>query len=131
VSDLLQRFWVDRANCLGTDPAAFFLPQGASSHLHDAARRVCARCEVRPECLTYRLVTSGGHDDDGIWAGTSKSYRRDLRREFGVTRVPLDRIDLRALLGRVRAWFAERDAALAGDVDGSDDELVDDVAYAS
>lgn len=115
MSDLLQRFWVDRANCLGTDPATFFLPPGASSHLHDAARQVCAKCEVRPECLAYRLVTSGGHDDDGIWAGTSKALRRDLRRQFGVTRVPLDRIDLRALLSHARAWFAERDAVVESD----------------
>jgi len=66
--------WVDRALCAQTDPEAFFPEKGGSTR---EAKRICARCEVKAECLEYALT----HDERyGIWGGSSEKERRRLRR---------------------------------------------------
>lgn len=73
-----EQDWQDRALCAQTDPEAFFPEKGGSTR---DAKRVCATCEVRAECLDYALA----HDERfGIWGGLSNLERRRLRR--GVTR---------------------------------------------
>lgn len=42
-----------------------------------AARAVCRRCLVRPECLAYALAAD---ITDGIWGGHTPAERRDLAR---------------------------------------------------
>jgi WhiB family redox-sensing transcriptional regulator len=42
------------------------------------ARRICARCPVRAECLEYALRL---HIADGIWGGTSERMREKLQRK--------------------------------------------------
>lgn len=67
--------WQTKALCAQTDPEAFFPDKGGSTR---EAKRVCAKCEVRQECLGYAL------DNDerfGIWGGTSERDRRRLRRQ--------------------------------------------------
>ena len=64
--------WTLRANCAGTDPEAFFPEQGASNKL---AKRVCANCPVRAECLEY-----GAAEHFGIWGGLSAHERRPGRQ---------------------------------------------------
>lgn len=66
--------WVADALCAQTDPELFFPEKGGSS---DAAKRVCAACDVTEECLTYALRTG---QDDGIWGGLSRMERRELSR---------------------------------------------------
>jgi WhiB family redox-sensing transcriptional regulator len=49
------------------------------------AKTVCARCEVRGECLAFALATRQLH---GIWGGTSPEERTVLRnkaRTVGLT----------------------------------------------
>jgi WhiB family redox-sensing transcriptional regulator len=41
------------------------------------AKRVCAACPVRVECLAYAISKS---DLDGIWGGLSAKERRRLRQ---------------------------------------------------
>ncbi len=66
--------WQDRALCAQTDPEAFFPEKGGSTR---EAKRVCASCEVRAECLEYALA----HDERfGIWGGLSERERRKLKR---------------------------------------------------
>jgi WhiB family redox-sensing transcriptional regulator len=69
--------WEARAACRGMGPELFFPESGDSL---EPGRDVCARCEVRPECLEYALRLSTGHLLPGIWAGTSERGRRQLRR---------------------------------------------------
>jgi len=45
--------WQERALCAQTDPEAFFPEKGGSTR---EAKRVCATCEVREECLQYALA---------------------------------------------------------------------------
>ena len=67
--------WKADGACL--TPAArgveFFPGQGDPT---DPAKRICAGCTVRRECLTYALTTP--REKYGIWGGTSGADRRDL-----------------------------------------------------
>lgn len=69
--------WQDLALCAETDPEAFFPEKGGSTR---EAKRVCAACAVRLECLTWAL------DNDerfGIWGGMSERERRRFKRKGG------------------------------------------------
>ncbi len=60
--------------CRGADPDVFFPDQGQSL---EPARRICAECVVRDECLEYAL---DNRERFGVWGGTSERERRRLRR---------------------------------------------------
>ena len=65
--------WQELGACRGMDPDIFFPERGA---LNLAAKRVCAGCEVRQECLDHAL-DNGEHF--GIWGSTSERERRFMR----------------------------------------------------
>jgi WhiB family transcriptional regulator, redox-sensing transcriptional regulator len=66
--------WMDLGLCAETDPALFFPEKGGSTA---AAKRICAACPVRAECLEYALDHCGVFDvgSHGIWGGTSLEER--------------------------------------------------------
>jgi WhiB family transcriptional regulator, redox-sensing transcriptional regulator len=66
--------WQERALCAQTDPEAFFPEKGGSTR---EAKKVCAGCEVRAECLEYALAND---ERFGIWGGLSERERRKLKR---------------------------------------------------
>lgn len=71
--------WRDRAACLDEDPELFF-PIGAKEPAMlqiEEAKHVCARCEVRADCLLWALTIG---EDHGVWGGLSEDERRALRR---------------------------------------------------
>ena len=64
-----------KALCAQTDPDAFFPEKGGSTR---DAKRVCAKCEVREQCLKWAI----DHDERfGIWGGMSERERRRYKRE--------------------------------------------------
>lgn len=67
--------WRHRAACKGADPETFFPLPG---HSPAAAKRVCADCPVRVQCLEYALGTGFRY---GVWAGTTEAERRPLLAE--------------------------------------------------
>jgi WhiB family transcriptional regulator, redox-sensing transcriptional regulator len=67
--------WRDQAACIGEDPEIFFPPQYENA---TAAKRICARCTVRGDCLDYALEHNLQH---GIWGGISINKRRARRRQ--------------------------------------------------
>ncbi|GAA1876247.1 hypothetical protein GCM10009836_67010 [Pseudonocardia ailaonensis] len=69
-----EQEWQERALCAQTDPEAFFPEKGGSTR---EAKRICAGCEVRAECLEYALAQD---ERFGIWGGLSERERRRLRR---------------------------------------------------
>lgn len=71
--DLDSETWQAEALCAQTDPDSFFPEQGASAH---EAKRVCAYCPVRSDCLEYALAND---ERFGIWGGLSELERRRLR----------------------------------------------------
>ena len=61
--------WRDRALCAQTDPEVFFPDKGEST---TPAKRVCAGCEVRTECLQDAL----DHGERfGVWGGLCEEER--------------------------------------------------------
>ena len=66
--------WQERALCAQTDPEAFFPEKGGSTR---EAKKVCASCDVRAECLDYALAND---ERFGIWGGLSERERRKLKR---------------------------------------------------
>lgn len=69
-----QPDWQERALCAQTDPEAFFPEKGGSTR---EAKRICAGCDVRAECLEYALAFD---ERFGIWGGLSERERRKLKR---------------------------------------------------
>lgn len=80
--------WADRAACRGLD-ANLFHPERGENTAH--AKKVCAACPVRDECLAYALTHYEKH---GIWGGLSERERQPLRRDL----VAAGRIDPYALI---------------------------------
>ena len=71
--------WMTEAKCRGTDPNLFFPDgPGVSNTTITTAKKVCAECPVRLECLEYanRL-----HIFDGVWGGLSVTERRGYTRK--------------------------------------------------
>lgn len=75
--------WVADALCAQVDPKIFFPEKGESSK---DAKRICARCDVKAECLAYALDNA---EPFGIWGGLSAIQRRILRRKLPVLK-PID-----------------------------------------
>jgi WhiB family redox-sensing transcriptional regulator len=66
--------WQQEALCAYVDPDVFFPEKGGSSR---EAKRICAECNVREECLEYALAND---ERFGIWGGLSERERRRLKR---------------------------------------------------
>ncbi len=62
--------WLDRIACKGMDPQLFY-PHSTDRRQTAAAKAVCARCPVRPQCEEFR-----GNAVVGVWAGTSSADRK-------------------------------------------------------
>jgi WhiB family redox-sensing transcriptional regulator len=74
--DLLRPRWMHHAACRGQGFDAWFSTDEEGEET-DAARRVCAGCPVRPECLAYALDCSIRY---GLWGGLSPTERAALNR---------------------------------------------------
>jgi WhiB family transcriptional regulator, redox-sensing transcriptional regulator len=75
LADVRGMEWADWAICGETDPdpEAYFVEKGGSTR---PAKRVCAGCPVRQECLQYAL----DHEEAfGVWGGLSARERRNLK----------------------------------------------------
>jgi WhiB family redox-sensing transcriptional regulator len=72
--DTLERAdFRDDAPCSTTDPEVFYPEKGGTTL---PAKKVCAGCDVRRECLLFALQ----HDERfGVWGGMSERERRRLR----------------------------------------------------
>jgi len=71
--------WMLRARCREARAGEFFPSDGVGV---DRARRVCAECPVKSECLEYALKYRIDH---GVWGGCSERERRRLLRQRRVT----------------------------------------------
>ncbi|MDE2591791.1 MAG: WhiB family transcriptional regulator [Actinomycetales bacterium] len=66
--------WQADAICSQTDPEAFFPEKGGSTR---DAKRICAGCDVKQQCLEYALAND---ERFGIWGGLSERERRKLKK---------------------------------------------------
>lgn len=67
--------WSERAACRGSDPDVFYPSDGAKV-VESRAKKVCARCPVRAECLEHALRTEEPY---GVWGGLNEVERRAIR----------------------------------------------------
>ena len=72
--DEAQLSWQVDSLCAQTDPEAFFPEKGGSTR---DAKKICASCDVRAQCLEYALQN---YERFGIWGGLSERERRKLRK---------------------------------------------------
>jgi WhiB family redox-sensing transcriptional regulator len=63
----------DDAECAGITHVMFPTTPGGVA----AAQRVCRRCDVQAECLSYALTRGEVH---GVWGGLSEVERDEIRR---------------------------------------------------
>ena len=74
--------WAREAACRGAE-AALFYPADPAERKEDRierealAKRICAGCAVREECLQAALER---HESYGIWGGLNEVERRALTR---------------------------------------------------
>lgn len=76
-----EQEWMDAARCRAYVPAVFFPSDGVGV---DVARRICAQCPVREQCLEYALTY---HIDHGVWGGASERERRRILRSRRLSRL--------------------------------------------
>jgi len=65
--------WRLSAECLDADPEIFFPEAGGNGA---DAKKVCARCNVKQDCLNYAIANL---IDEGVWGGTSAVERQRMR----------------------------------------------------
>lgn len=96
--------WRSAAACRVADPELFFPVSSSGPDLEQEAeaKEVCARCQVRPECLAFALRTRQVH---GVWGGMSEQER------YLLWRPDERRIDKGAAAQRADAELPERPIA--------------------
>jgi WhiB family transcriptional regulator, redox-sensing transcriptional regulator len=75
--------WMARGDCRYEPPATFFPSDGVGV---EVAKRICATCPVREQCLEYAL---DNRIDHGVWGGTSERQRRRLLKKRKTVSSPL------------------------------------------
>jgi WhiB family redox-sensing transcriptional regulator len=65
-----------RGLCSQADPTIFFPERGGSA---GEAKKICAQCSIREQCLEEALAQSN-YNDHGIWGGTTERERRKIRK---------------------------------------------------
>jgi len=72
--------WAGEALCAQIGGDLWFGGKGES---YEPAKRICAACPVRPECLEYALAA--GEWRHGVWGGMSPRERRAEARRRAAT----------------------------------------------
>jgi WhiB family transcriptional regulator, redox-sensing transcriptional regulator len=80
MTDYAPAGWREAGACASADPDLFFpiSATGKAAAQIAQARRVCAGCRVRRQCLDF-AVNAG--EMEGIWGGTTPDERIRARRE--------------------------------------------------
>lgn len=80
MTDYAPAGWREAGACASADPDLFFPISAAGKGAAQvaSARRVCAGCRVRRQCLDF-AVEAG--ETEGIWGGTTPEERIRARRE--------------------------------------------------
>lgn len=113
--------WQLRAACRGMDVSAFFHPTGERGarwrRREERAKRVCAGCPVRAECLEHALMAE---EPFGLWGGMGENdrwalvrQRRDARRRSRLA-VPAESFVADAMTSRPTDQHPDGDRDAAG-----------------
>lgn len=77
---VLDTEWMAQGNCADKPPSLFFPSDGVGV---EVAKRVCADCPMKADCLDYAL---DNRIDHGVWGGTSERERRRILKARGARR---------------------------------------------
>jgi WhiB family redox-sensing transcriptional regulator len=73
--------WQDRAACRDDDTGVFdYDPETDPARKAEAAKAICAGCQVRDACLGFALSQPADEDTIGIYGGLTPAERYDLRQ---------------------------------------------------
>lgn len=75
--------WMARGLCTNVPPSTFFPSDGAGV---EVARKICASCPVKTECLEHALANRIDH---GVWGGCSERERRRILKRRRTERAAL------------------------------------------
>lgn len=75
VSMGMDTTWMATGNCNNHPPAVFFPSDGVGV---EVAKKICATCPVKDQCLEYALDQRIDH---GVWGGASERQRRRLLKQ--------------------------------------------------
>ena len=80
MTDYAPAGWREAGACASADPDLFFPISAAGKGAAQVARarRVCAGCRVRRQCLDFAIAAG---EAEGIWGGTTPEERLRARRE--------------------------------------------------
>ncbi len=67
--------WMANGECRFEPPSTFFPSDGVGVEI---AKRICADCKVKAQCLEYALEHRIDH---GVWGGTSERQRRRILKK--------------------------------------------------
>lgn len=73
--------WMLLAECVDFPPGTFFPADGAGV---EVAKKICAACVVKEDCLEYAISNKENH---GVWGGTSERERRRILKRRAMTHV--------------------------------------------
>lgn len=109
--------WRHKARCRNEEPELFFslTERGpAATDQIDQAIRVCRRCPVQPECLSWALESG---QDAGVWGGMSAIDRRELNRRTSSSPTPGKRGQRRSPISPRSPGFGLSEAQIADELD--------------
>ena len=72
--------WTGNEPCRSMPPELYY-PEGSSGTLPRIVLDMCQFCYTFDECLEWALH----HEQDGIWASTTRNQRKQMRRARGIT----------------------------------------------
>ena len=72
--------WMPRGLCASLPPSTFFPSDGAGV---EEARKICAGCPVKEQCLEHALEQRIDH---GVWGGCSERERRRILKRRRASR---------------------------------------------
>lgn len=70
--------WTDDAACDDQPQELFYPDDNAPPETWAVGKSVCARCEVRQQCLEYALK---GREKHGLWGGLTPRERNKVKRQ--------------------------------------------------
>lgn len=68
--------WIEEAACRGMDTAIFFPDSKNRDEAYEFAKKICARCHVRPRCLALSIPFIPTGDRYGVFGGLTPAERR-------------------------------------------------------
>lgn len=69
--------WRADAACANSPSADVFFPEDGSNGSTAAARKICAQCPVRKQCVSYAITNNEKY---GIWGGLTANQIARIRR---------------------------------------------------